>query len=83
MSSVKTHCSSGSAVVIVIVVVVKNPSVLLMVVVVVVVVSLFMTAVDAGATARHQAMAGKLMTDEHTQTSAMKQAALFGVIRPG
>ena len=82
MSSVKTHCSSGSAVVIVIVVVVKNPSVLLMVVVVVVV-SLFMTAVDAGATARHQAMAGKLMTDEHTQTSAMKQAALFGVIRPG
>jgi len=82
MSSVKTHCSSGSAVVIVIVVVVKIPSVLLMVVVVVVV-SLFMAAVDAGATARHQAMAGKLMTDEHTQTSAMKQAALFGVIRPG
>ena len=74
MSSVKTHCSSGSTEAIV-----KNPSVLLMLTVV----SLFVIAVDVGATARHQAIAGKLMTDEHTQTSAMKQAALFGVIRPG
>ena len=46
----------------------------------VVIVSLPLTA---GATARHQAIAGNEITDEQTQTRAMKQAALFGVIRPG
>ena len=35
------------------------------------------------ATALHQAMAGKLMRLEQTQTKAMKQPARFGVIRLG
>lgn len=35
------------------------------------------------ATALHQAIAGKLMRLEQTQTRAMNQAALFGVIRLG